>query len=566
MRIEGYKHSLEKHGIPFDESKIHEGNFWYDSGAEFARKLIAGEIPMPEALVCENDYMAFGVLNAFEFAEINILDTLAVAGYEFVPERNLHTPLLTTYQRSRTELGKQAMQCVMRMLRGDPEMPFLPPKGRLIPGLTCTCDASRIRQHEELIAARLQRQYADWNLKSDLDRLLTECTNLDEFAYAMGEYLFMLRGVDDCFLCLFEDWQREQRSSDILLCRSVNHWADKTVFPIRRDDLASIPARSEHPAAFYLLPLCFHDRLFGYCVLQYNQPDSYDDVCRSWMKSVSNGLEFLRLKADVRYLLRCRTLSVSYDSMTGLFSADGLKSAYRLMQNAANSATVTAVMLRYCGDAQYAAGSEETAVNALIAAAQVLQQYQNGCICGRISEDTFLLLIPAETGHPDLFAHAVCADLPQDAGEFVCTAAEFPCNTEPDVLMQSLSALTETQAAAAEQRRLHPHFAMLREIRTEIRKQPERTHNLEDFAAAYAFHADYLNRKYKECFGQSFHQDCIFFRVLYAAHLLLHTALTISETAERCGYTESKYFIRQFAAVTGCPPKAFRNAVGGLLR
>ncbi len=105
-------------------------------------------------------------------------------------------------------------------------------------------------------------------------------------------------------------------------------------------------------------------------------------------------------------------------------------------------------------------------------------------------------------------------------------------------------------------------FSELHEIRDAIYREPAAKHDLNAYAAMLGYHTDYFNRKYKKCFRSSFHQDCIYSRIMYAAHLLMHSALTVSETAERCGYAESKYFIRQFSAVTGYPPKAFREAVG----
>ena len=564
VRIEGYRRSLKRHGIPFDESKVYEGDFWYHSGSELAKAFLSGEKPMPEALVCANDYMAFGVLDAFEYAGVNILDNMAVIGYEFIPERNLHTPLLTTYQRNRRALGSTAVRIIRRQLRGEPPEPFAPPRGRLIHGVTCSCNVSRIRQHEELVTARQQKQYADWNLKSELDRLLTACTNMDAFADAMGQFQFMLRGVNDIFLCLFEDWHRQERSSEILLCRSVNLWTDHTVFRLKKTDLAGIVSRREG-AAHYWLPLCFADRLFGYCVLHYDHPDSFDDVCRSWMKSVANGLEFLRLKADVRYLLQCRTLSGSYDSMTEMFSADGLKSAYQLMQNAAGIVRVTALLLRCCTgqDPLYSAEDAGAAVEKLLAAANILHQYQGKGICGRISEQDFLLLLPTDADTAELLAEAVAADMVcvLEIGSFLCTAQSFPREASLDELVGKLTADAAAEQSARDASRLRTHYAALYGIRKALYSHPAGMQTLEEHAAALGFHTDYLNRRYKEYFGVSFHQDCIRSRVLHAAHLLMHTALTVSETAEQCGYTDSKYFIRQFAAVTGCPPRAFRERI-----
>lgn len=562
IRREGYRRALEQHGIPFDPAKVYEGDFWYYSGEKLAGAFLSGEKPMPEAVVCANDYMAFGLLDAFENAGVNILDKMAVTGYEFIQERNLHTPLLTTYQRNRSALGKTAVQILMQKLRGETPAPFTPPQGRLIRGVTCGCPVSEIRQHEELHTARTAMQYADWYLKSEMERMLTECRDMDAFAAVMGNFMYLLKNVRDILLCLYEDWHRPAPASDILLCRSVNPWTDHTVFRLKKGQLFGLTARCDHPAAYYWLPLCFGDRLFGYCVLRYDAPNSYDNVCRSWIKAVANGLEFLRLKADVRYLLQCRVLSGAYDSITGMFSREGLKNACRLMQNTNGADGITALLLR-CEAGQhllYTADDAKETVKRLLAAAEIIRQFRGG-ICGRISEYDFLLLIPAERIGAQPLEYAVTAELLRimPVGSFLCTAVQLPGGIQPDSLFQTLTDRADRLEAQNAECRLLPHSAALSELRRGIYQSPAAAWSIAQNAAQLGFHPDYFNRKYKECFGLSFHQDCIRSRVLYAAYLLMHSTLTVSGTAERCGYTESKYFIRQFAAVTGSPPKAFRS-------
>ena len=40
-RVEGYRESLEKHGIPFDENKAFFGDFWFNSGRLQAERLLS---------------------------------------------------------------------------------------------------------------------------------------------------------------------------------------------------------------------------------------------------------------------------------------------------------------------------------------------------------------------------------------------------------------------------------------------------------------------------------------------------------------------------------------------
>ena len=79
-RIEGYRMSLESHGIPYREKKVHYGDFWFTSGSARAKQYISGALPLPQAIVCTNDYMAFGLLDEFAKSSIMVPEDVTVTG------------------------------------------------------------------------------------------------------------------------------------------------------------------------------------------------------------------------------------------------------------------------------------------------------------------------------------------------------------------------------------------------------------------------------------------------------------------------------------------------------
>ena len=577
-RVSGYRKSLEKHGLPYDESQVIEGDFWFYSGQKLAAQYLSGEREEPEALICTNDYMAYGLLDAFFDADADITKHFAVIGYEYIQERNLHTPLLTTYQRNREKLGAAAVDILLRKLRREPEQPFCPPHGKIIAGQTCPSAASDPQLKAEISSARLQKELTNWNLRSEMESQLTECRSTEEFADIMGEFLYMVRDAADAALCLFEDWFNPSGSSEpVLMYRTVNPWADHTVYSVPHTDLPGIICRYKQAAVGYLNPLYFKNRLLGYCMALYEKPDTYDEIYLHWLKSVSNGLEFLRLKGDVRYLLQCNTLSPSYDSTTGVFSAAGLRDTFQLILNAQKPQYVTAIALRF----RFAINALNTSVNAketvgsLIAAAQVMKRFQgSGGIIGRISEFDFLLLFPAETDHAGMLADAVYTEIISDAVFLSCSdnvQCFFHGETVPagsceepafmQHLTQQLEQLQKQQAAAFSL----PHYHEMKALHNEMNLQPQNTYSYKDAAGSMRLNPNYFNRLYQQMFGVSYHQDHILARMRLAKHLLLSTDHTAAQISEYCGYTDSKYFLRQFSAETGCTPKQYRNLLCGYL-
>ena len=571
-RVSGYRKSLEKHSIPFDNSLVIEGDFWFYSGLKLAEEYLSGERAEPEALICANDYMAYGLLDAFFDADEDITKHFAVIGYEYIHERNLHTPLLTTYQRNRRSLGESAVDILIRKLRREPEQPFFPPHGRIVAGQTCPSAAPDAQLKEEMSSARKQKMLTDWNLRSEMESRLTECRNTEEFADILGDFLFMVRDAADAALCIFEDWFNPSGSSETAIrYRSVNPWADHTLYSVPHTELPGVISRCKKAVVGYLNPLYFKDRLLGYCMVLYEKPDTYDDIYLHWLKSVSNGLEFLRLKGDVRYLLQCNTLSPLYDSTTGLFSAAGLRDVFHLMLNAQQPQYVTAIALRF----RFSVNALNTSINAketvssLLAAAQVLKRFQGGGgIIGRISEFDFLLLFPAETDHAALIADAISTEIMTDA-EFCRYSDNVQClfhgETYPAEfcessafmaqMMQQLAQLQKQQAAAFSL----PHYHEIKKLHDTMYLHPQNDYAYKNAAESMSLNPNYFNRIYQQVFGVSYHQDHILARMRLAKHLLLSTDDTAAQIAECCGYTDSKYFLRQFSTETGCTPKQYRN-------
>ena len=108
LRVEGCKKAFEAHNIPFDEDRVIYGDYWLFSGEALAKDYVYGKRKLPQALICANDYMAFGLCDEFMKHDIKIPDDITVIGYEYVGERYHHFPLLTSYSRNRNAVGRNA--------------------------------------------------------------------------------------------------------------------------------------------------------------------------------------------------------------------------------------------------------------------------------------------------------------------------------------------------------------------------------------------------------------------------------------------------------------------------
>ena len=86
-----------------------QGLFSVASGEEAGEKLLAiRDEAMPDAVVCANDQMAIGVLQAFAKAGVRVPEDVAVVGFDDIFPGSLYDPPLTTVHQPMRLLGERA--------------------------------------------------------------------------------------------------------------------------------------------------------------------------------------------------------------------------------------------------------------------------------------------------------------------------------------------------------------------------------------------------------------------------------------------------------------------------
>jgi LacI family transcriptional regulator len=129
----------------------YDGLFSVQSGEDAAEFLLAGwRTLLPDAVICANDQMAIGVLQALARARVRVPEEVAVTGFDDIFVGGLTEPTLTTVHQPMRELGEQA--CA-RLLERIAE-PGLPQQVQLLPTelvLRSSCGCPRGTATRQLI-------------------------------------------------------------------------------------------------------------------------------------------------------------------------------------------------------------------------------------------------------------------------------------------------------------------------------------------------------------------------------------------------------------------------------
>ena len=553
-RAYGCKKAFEKHNIPFDERKLHYGDFWNTSGEALAQRYISGEFPFPQAVICTNNYMAFGLCDTLLSAGISVPEKLSVTGYDYTGGRTYHLPFLTTMRRNRRKLGHDAVNILLDCEYSSED------KGRFISGDSCSCGVLSSQLSEELYAERISQYQTMTSSVAQFSSRLTSCKTLAEYTATLSEFFYLLYSTENMHLCLDSDWGSEKFSGEEYLCCKVS--ADgvcDTPEKFSANDFP--PVFSEKCGVYYFSPLCFQTRFFGYTVLEYSYPAGYDFSFRNWSKTVADTLEFLRMKNDIHYLSQCQRASSLYDSLTGFYNLREFRQITEETQNC----SMHAVKLNFASDGEFIYGENYRSDIISAVAGAIKEACTKHEICCRAYDDTFFILCKCD----DIFAEKLNVMLFKALGSFderqVVVSFASSDNTVIDELYETVVTKSEQDSYIVRERMTLQHYNSLLELRKRLITAPHKALTLSEASRKLCVSEGYFRSVYRECFGVSYNQDCINARLMKACFLLLTTAMSIYSVALNCGYSDEKFFARQFRKFKGCSPMEYRKKVADTL-
>lgn len=128
-RLHGLRAMAGEYGLDFDSLPLGESDFSTDGGARAMLSLMQ-QNPELTAVICLNDRMAMGAVQALHSTGRSVPDDVSVVGYDNLPVTAIFTPTLTTIDQQATKLGQAATQLLLDVLNNRETQPsvVLPPE------------------------------------------------------------------------------------------------------------------------------------------------------------------------------------------------------------------------------------------------------------------------------------------------------------------------------------------------------------------------------------------------------------------------------------------------------
>lgn len=118
-RVNGYRMSLVKHGVPYNESLIFEADDDdMPAGVRVFEKIRTAATPVSAVFVPAGDMVAIGIIKEAKKRGISIPQDLAVVGYDDIPAAEVVEPTLTTVRQPKLEMGDYAINMIVDKIEG----------------------------------------------------------------------------------------------------------------------------------------------------------------------------------------------------------------------------------------------------------------------------------------------------------------------------------------------------------------------------------------------------------------------------------------------------------------
>jgi DNA-binding LacI/PurR family transcriptional regulator len=130
-RFAGYRQALEAADLPFLPELIAHGDGRPEGGASAMQQLLARPVP-PTAVFCYNDMSALGALSCIRAHCLRVPEDISLVGFDDLLVASYSDPPLTTIRQPKQQMGRTAMEILLKLFSEVPSETTIKMQGELI--------------------------------------------------------------------------------------------------------------------------------------------------------------------------------------------------------------------------------------------------------------------------------------------------------------------------------------------------------------------------------------------------------------------------------------------------
>ena len=329
-RLQAFRETVEAHGLSLAPEDIFEGEWINSSGWECAEKLLQRPEGLPEAVVCGNDDMAFGVSEYLGDQGYRIPEDILVTGFDAL--REAISRGLTTIRRPIDQAAREAVRVLDMWMTGNvPDqweivLPTIPMYEE-----SCGCILEQADPRPRTHSMRTERRQRESLLlqTSMFNGSLASVADEQDAREKIDQFVRTL-GISELYLCVNPALTRENAETP-----KNSVYPERMLLLYGRDGKRSLPPKlfdtrqmvpvmeeeRNRPLGLIFCPLYYREQRFGYLAMDMNQ--TVGVALYSVLMLFNGALTSLYFQSSMRrYVRKMADMSV-HDIMTGMLNRRG---------------------------------------------------------------------------------------------------------------------------------------------------------------------------------------------------------------------------------------------------
>lgn len=119
VKLQGARAALRAAGQALGPDGVFHGEFTFQAGYD-AAKLLAARQPRPDAVLCENDVLAAGVICGFYRQGAAVPEEIRVTGFDNIPLAEMYIPAITSIAIPMEDMHRKAAELLLAVMNGEP--------------------------------------------------------------------------------------------------------------------------------------------------------------------------------------------------------------------------------------------------------------------------------------------------------------------------------------------------------------------------------------------------------------------------------------------------------------
>lgn len=288
----GFIQSLREHDIPCTNDNLLYGGYWRECGESLAKDIAYNMVEKPDAVICQDDTVAFFFIKELYRYGIRVPDDIIVTGLGARADSRNNILSITTYPSNAEYCGRKAMSRLHALITDSEELPILLPKSSVITGMSCGCGdclSSAVRWHLEQDDKKRTAEIHYHN--SELEEKLYTCTTYKELHPIIYHSEYLIKSASFLSVNI-----TESETTSRCIYMTDHAWSDVPIsFESKKLYPAALP--KQHPQNLHVLPMTFGGQFIGHVVVGYDNPEVYDTILKRYISRLAISVYLLKYRS-----------------------------------------------------------------------------------------------------------------------------------------------------------------------------------------------------------------------------------------------------------------------------